>query len=48
MLSRLDGRCSQHADPGEVGPQESIGDPKRDAPSHALALENEELMAQGE
>ena len=35
-------------DPGEVGPQESIGGPKRDAPSRALALENEELMAQGE
>ena len=32
----------------EVGPQESIGGPKRDAPSRALALENEELMAQGE
>jgi hypothetical protein len=29
----------------EVGPQESIGGPKRDAPSRALALENEELMA---
>ncbi len=35
-------------DPGEVGPQESIEGPKRDAPSHALALEDEELMAQGE
>ena len=35
-------------DPGEVGPQESIGDPNRDAPSRALALENEELMAEGE
>ncbi len=35
-------------DPGEVGPQEWIGGPKRDAPSRALALENEELMAQGE
>ncbi len=35
-------------DPGELGPQESIGGPKRDTPSRALALENEELMAQGE
>ncbi len=35
-------------DPGEVGPQESIGGPKRDVPSRALALEDEELMARGE
>ncbi len=35
-------------DPGEVGPQESIGGPNRDAPSRTLALENEELMAKGE
>ncbi len=34
-------------DPGEVGPQESIGGLKRDAPSRALALEDEELLAQG-
>ncbi len=34
-------------DPGEVGPQESIGGPKRDAPFRALALENEERMPQG-
>ncbi len=35
-------------DPGQVGPEESIGGPKRDAPSRALAPKNEELMAQGE
>ena len=35
-------------DPGEVGPQEPIEGPKRDSFSRALALENEELMAQRE
>ena len=35
-------------DPGEVGPQESIGSPERDTPSLVLALEDEELVAQGE
>ncbi len=33
---------------GEPDPHESIGGPKQDAPSRALALEDEELMAQSE
>ena len=32
----------------EPDPHESIGGPKRDAPSRVLALEDEELMAQSE
>ncbi len=35
-------------EPREVGPQKSIGGPKPDGPSRALALEDEELVAEGE
>ncbi len=47
-LNEDEGATPTGPQPGEKGPQKSIGCPKGDAPSTVLALEDQELVAQGE